>query len=153
MVIFWLKVLRGLAKNLCSQINWLIVLAYLHRIQFTPDLPPADLTGYLLSSGPETGEFTFQSGPIFNSLIPGDEINRAPAKVQAAMLKRWRKASHCRPKNLRPARLVFRRMATQTRIEQEGTYHCLKLTRSLPPYPEVEHPDMESARSCDSNPR
>ncbi len=57
-----------------------------HRIQFTPDLLPADLTGTDIFR-PETGEFTFQSGPIFNSLILADEINRAPAKVQAAMLE------------------------------------------------------------------
>lgn len=57
-----------------------------HRIQFTPDLLPADLTGSDVYR-PETGEFVFQSGPIFNALVLADEINRAPAKVQAAMLE------------------------------------------------------------------
>ncbi|MCQ6508043.1 AAA family ATPase, partial [Vibrio parahaemolyticus] len=57
-----------------------------HRIQLTPYLLPADLTGKDIFS-PETGEFTFQSGPILNSLILADEINRAPAKVHAAMLE------------------------------------------------------------------
>jgi MoxR-like ATPase len=92
-----------------------------HRIQFTPDLLPADLTGTDIFR-PETGEFTFQSGPIFNSLVLADEINRAPAKVQAAMLEAMAEKQITAGRNTYALPELFLVMATQNPIEQEGTY-------------------------------
>lgn len=92
-----------------------------HRIQFTPDLLPADLTGTDIFR-PETGEFTFQSGPIFNSLVLADEINRAPAKVQAAMLEAMAEKQITAGRNTYALPDLFLVMATQNPIEQEGTY-------------------------------
>jgi len=92
-----------------------------HRIQFTPDLLPADLTGTDIYR-PETGEFTFQSGPIFNSLILADEINRAPAKVQAAMLEAMAEKQITAGRKTYRLPELFLVMATQNPIEQEGTY-------------------------------
>ncbi len=95
--------------------------AEFHRIQFTPDLLPADITGTEIYR-PETGSFVFQQGPIFHNLVLADEINRAPAKVQSALLEAMaeRQVSIGRSTyNLPPLFLV---MATQNPIEQEGTY-------------------------------
>jgi len=92
-----------------------------HRIQFTPDLLPADITGTDIYR-PETGSFEFQKGPLFHNFILADEINRAPAKVQSALLESMAeyqitvgKASYTLPH-------PFMVMATQNPIEQEGTY-------------------------------
>ncbi|MGL6026169.1 MAG: AAA family ATPase [Vibrio sp.] len=92
-----------------------------HRIQFTPDLLPADLTGSDVYR-PETGEFVFQAGPIFNSLVLADEINRAPAKVQAAMLEAMAEKQISAGRQTYPLPELFLVMATQNPIEQEGTY-------------------------------
>lgn len=92
-----------------------------HRIQFTPDLLPADLTGTDVYR-PETGEFVFQSGPIFNSLVLADEINRAPAKVQAAMLEAMAEKQISAGRKTYRLPELFLVMATQNPIEQEGTY-------------------------------
>ena len=95
--------------------------AEFHRIQFTPDLLPADITGTEIYR-PETASFVFQQGPIFHHLVLADEINRAPAKVQSALLEAMaeRQVSIGRSTyNLPPLFLV---MATQNPIEQEGTY-------------------------------
>lgn len=92
-----------------------------HRIQFTPDLLPSDVTGSEIYR-PETGEFEFQKGPIFHNLVLADEINRAPAKVQSALLEAMgeRQVSvGMRTFALDP---LFMVMATQNPIEQEGTY-------------------------------
>ena len=115
-----------------------------HRIQFTPDLLPADLTGTDIFR-PETGEFTFQSGPIFNSLILADEINRAPAKVQAAMLEAMAEKQVTAGRKTYALPDLFLVMATQNPIEQEGTYPLpeAQLDRFLL-HLEVEYPDMES---------
>ncbi|CAH7017779.1 MoxR-like ATPase in aerotolerance operon [Vibrio chagasii] len=115
-----------------------------HRIQFTPDLLPADLTGTDIFR-PETGEFTFQSGPIFNSLILADEINRAPAKVQAAMLEAMAEKQVTGGRKTYALPDLFLVMATQNPIEQEGTYPLpeAQLDRFLL-HLEVEYPDMES---------
>ncbi|MEZ8457609.1 AAA family ATPase [Vibrio cyclitrophicus] len=115
-----------------------------HRIQFTPDLLPADLTGTDIFR-PETGEFTFQSGPIFNSLILADEINRAPAKVQAAMLEAMAEKQVTAGRKTYVLPELFLVMATQNPIEQEGTYPLpeAQLDRFLL-HLEVEYPDMES---------
>ncbi|MDF5591265.1 AAA family ATPase, partial [Vibrio parahaemolyticus] len=114
-----------------------------HRIQFTPDLLPADLTGTDIFR-PETGEFTFQSGPIFNSLILADEINRAPAKVQAAMLEAMAEKQVTAGSHTYSLPELFLVMATQNPIEQEGTYPLpeAQLDRFLL-HLEVEYPDAE----------
>ncbi len=115
-----------------------------HRIQFTPDLLPADLTGTDIFR-PETGEFTFQSGPIFNSLILADEINRAPAKVQAAMLEAMAEKQITAGRQTYQLPELFLVMATQNPIEQEGTYPLpeAQLDRFLlhlnVDYPDAEH--------------
>ncbi|MGQ9427406.1 AAA family ATPase [Gilvimarinus sp. F26214L] len=92
-----------------------------HRIQFTPDLLPADVTGTDIYR-PENGTFEFQPGPIFHNLVLADEINRAPAKVQSALLEAMaeRQISVGRKTYDLPA--LFMVMATQNPIEQEGTY-------------------------------
>ncbi|MEM7219101.1 MAG: MoxR family ATPase [Pseudomonadota bacterium] len=92
-----------------------------HRVQFTPDLLPSDITGTEIYR-PETGEFQFQPGPIFHNLLLADEVNRAPAKVQAALLEAMaeRQVSIGRETYALPA--LFLVMATQNPIEQEGTY-------------------------------
>lgn len=115
-----------------------------HRIQFTPDLLPADLTGTDIFR-PETGEFKFQAGPIFNSLILADEINRAPAKVQAAMLEAMAEKQITAGRKTYPLPDLFLVMATQNPIEQEGTYPLpeAQLDRFLlhlnVDYPDAEH--------------
>ena len=92
-----------------------------HRIQFTPDLLPADLTGTDIFR-PETGEFTFQPGPIFNSLVLADEINRAPAKVQSALLEAMQERQVTIGQQSFKLEDPFLVLATQNPIEQEGTY-------------------------------
>jgi len=92
-----------------------------HRIQFTPDLLPADITGTEIYR-PDTATFSFQQGPIFHNLVLADEINRAPAKVQSALLEAMaeRQVSIGRTSYALPD--LFLVMATQNPIEQEGTY-------------------------------
>ena len=92
-----------------------------HRIQFTPDLLPADITGTEIYR-PDTASFSFQQGPIFHNLVLADEINRAPAKVQSALLEAMaeRQVSIGRTSYRLPD--LFLVMATQNPIEQEGTY-------------------------------
>ncbi|MDT3719776.1 MoxR family ATPase [Pseudomonas oryzihabitans] len=92
-----------------------------HRIQFTPDLLPADITGTEIYR-PDTASFSFQQGPIFHNLVLADEINRAPAKVQSALLEAMaeRQVSIGRTSYALPE--LFLVMATQNPIEQEGTY-------------------------------
>ena len=92
-----------------------------HRIQFTPDMLPTDITGTEIYRA-EEGSFQFQKGPIFHNLILADEINRAPAKVQSALLEAMgeRQVSFGRQTFILPQ--LFLVMATQNPIEQEGTY-------------------------------
>ncbi|WNO60719.1 MoxR family ATPase [Rheinheimera sp. MMS21-TC3] len=92
-----------------------------HRIQFTPDLLPADLTGTDIYR-PETGQFEFQSGPLFHHIILADEINRAPAKVQSALLEAMAEKQVTVGRNTYPLPELFLVMATQNPLEQEGTY-------------------------------
>ena len=91
------------------------------RIQFTPDLLPGDVTGTDIFR-PQTGEFEFQPGPIFQNLVLADEINRAPAKVQAALLEAMAERQVSVGKTTYPLPPLFLVMATQNPIEQEGTY-------------------------------
>jgi len=92
-----------------------------HRIQFTPDLLPADITGTEIYRA-ATGQFEFQAGPIFHNLILADEINRAPAKVQSALLEAMAEGQVSVGKHTMAMEKLFMVMATQNPIEQEGTY-------------------------------
>ncbi len=95
--------------------------ANFHRIQFTPDLLPADVTGTDIYI-PEDSSFRFQPGPIFHNLLLADEINRAPAKVQSALLEAMAERQVSVGRKTYPLPKVFMVMATQNPIEQEGTY-------------------------------
>ena len=111
----------GLAKTRAVKALAHAVEADFQRVQFTPDLLPADLTGSDIYR-PEEGSFRFQRGPLFHNLILADEINRAPAKVQAALLEAMAERQisvGAATYSLPPLFLV---MATQNPIEQEGTY-------------------------------
>jgi MoxR-like ATPase len=92
-----------------------------HRLQFTPDLLPGDLTGTEMYR-PQTGEFQFQRGPIFHNLVLADEINRAPAKVQSALLEAMGERQISVGQVTYTLPRLFLVMATQNPIEQEGTY-------------------------------
>ncbi|RLV60354.1 MoxR family ATPase [Parashewanella curva] len=92
-----------------------------HRVQFTPDLLPADLTGTDIYRA-QTGAFEFEAGPIFHNLILADEINRAPAKVQSALLEAMAEGQVTVGKNSYKLPNLFLVMATQNPLENEGTY-------------------------------
>ncbi len=92
-----------------------------HRIQFTPDLLPADLTGTDIYRA-QTATFEFEAGPIFHNLILADEINRAPAKVQSALLEAMAEGQVTVGKHSYPLPELFLVMATQNPLENEGTY-------------------------------
>ena len=117
-----------------------------HRVQFTPDLLPADLTGTDIYR-PETGEFNFQRGPLFHNLILADEINRAPAKVQSALLEAMAERQITVGKRSYPLPPLFTVMATQNPIEQEGTYPLpeAQLDRFLL-HLELDYPDADTER-------
>ena len=91
------------------------------RVQFTPDLLPADITGSDIYR-PEQGNFEFQAGPLFHNLVLADEINRAPAKVQSALLEAMAERQVSVGGTTYPLPEMFMVMATQNPIEQEGTY-------------------------------
>lgn len=111
----------GLAKTRAVNALAQGVEASFHRIQFTPDLLPADLTGTDIYR-PETGQFEFQSGPLFHHLILADEINRAPAKVQSALLEAMAEKQITVGRHSYKLPELFLVMATQNPLEQEGTY-------------------------------
>lgn len=111
----------GLAKTRAIKILSSGIDSHFHRLQFTPDLLPADLTGTEIYRM-ETGSFEFQQGPLFHNLILADEINRAPAKVQAALLEAMAERQITVGKKTYPLPKFFLVMATQNPIEQEGTY-------------------------------
>jgi len=92
-----------------------------HRLQFTPDLLPADLIGTLIYN-PKSGDFTTRKGPIFANIILADEINRAPAKVQSALLEAMQERQVTIGDKTYPLDKPFLVMATQNPIEHEGTY-------------------------------
>ncbi|MBN2722793.1 MAG: AAA family ATPase [Deltaproteobacteria bacterium] len=111
----------GLAKTLTiSTLSTILDLKF-QRIQFTPDLLPADLIGTVIYK-PQTGEFSAKKGPIFANLILADEINRAPAKVQSALLEAMQEKQVTIGDETHPLKAPFLVMATQNPIEQEGTY-------------------------------
>ena len=115
-----------------------------HRIQFTPDLLPADLTGTDIYR-PEDGSFVFQAGPLFQNLVLADEINRAPAKVQSALLEAMAEGQVTVGRKTYQLPELFLVMATQNPIEQEGTYPLpeAQLDRFLM-HLEIDYPDAAS---------
>jgi len=111
----------GLAKTRAIKVLAEGIEANFHRIQFTPDLLPADLTGTEIYRQQE-GSFVFQQGPLFHNLVLADEINRAPAKVQSALLEAMAERQITVGKETYLLPDLFLVMATQNPIEQEGTY-------------------------------
>ncbi len=111
----------GLAKTRAIKALSDCIEADFQRIQFTPDLLPADLTGTEVYR-PADGTFVFQKGPLFNNLILADEVNRAPAKVQSALLEAMAEQQISVGHQTYPLPTPFMVMATQNPIEQEGTY-------------------------------
>jgi MoxR-like ATPase len=117
-----------------------------HRIQFTPDLLPSDLTGTDIFRQ-ETGEFIFEKGPLFHNLILADEINRAPAKVQSALLEAMAERQITVGKKTYPLPELFLVMATQNPLEQEGTYPLpeAQLDRFIM-HLELDYPNAETEK-------
>jgi MoxR-like ATPase len=111
----------GLAKTLTVRTLCDAIGAKFSRIQFTPDLLPADLVGTVIYNH-QKGEFTSKLGPIFANLVLADEINRAPAKVQSALLESMQERQVTIGDTTYPLKEPFVVMATQNPIEQEGTY-------------------------------
>lgn len=111
----------GLAKTRAIKVLGDGIDGDFHRVQFTPDLLPADLTGTEIYR-PQDGSFHFQQGPLFHNLVLADEINRAPAKVQSALLEAMAERQITVGKDTYQLPKLFLVMATQNPIEQEGTY-------------------------------
>lgn len=111
----------GLAKTLAVKALADVTSAMFKRIQFTPDLLPADLTGTMIYRR-QTGEFVPRKGPVFSNIILADEINRAPAKVQSALLEAMAENQVTIGEQTYPLPDPFFVMATQNPIEQDGTY-------------------------------
>jgi MoxR-like ATPase len=107
------RAIKSLAGHLESEFR---------RIQFTPDLLPSDITGSEIYIEQDGGQFRFQPGPIFGNLVLADEINRAPAKVQAALLEAMEERQVTVSGTRHPLPELFLVLATQNPIEQEGTY-------------------------------
>jgi len=134
----------GLAKTRAINVLSKGIQGDFHRVQFTPDLLPADLTGTEIYR-PQQGSFEFQKGPLFHNLILADEINRSPAKVQAALLEAMAERQITVGQATYPLPQLFMVMATQNPIEQEGTYPLpeAQLDRFLlhvkVDYPKAEH--------------
>ncbi len=136
----------GLAKTRAIKVLAESVEGDFHRLQFTPDLLPADLTGTDIYR-PQEGTFEFRKGPLFHNLILADEINRAPAKVQSALLEAMEERQISVGENTYPLEGLFMVMATQNPIEQEGTYPLpeAQLDRFLL-HVEVGYPTPEDER-------
>ena len=111
----------GLAKTLAVTTLAQALRAEFHRIQFTPDLLPADLVGTLIYE-PKSGDFRVRKGPIFANLVLADEINRAPAKVQSALLEAMQENQTTIGDESFPLPQPFLVLATQNPLEQDGTY-------------------------------
>jgi len=136
----------GLAKTMSVRVLAAAIQATFHRIQFTPDLLPADIIGTLIYS-PQDGKYHATKGPVFANLVLADEINRAPAKVQSALLEAMQERQVTLGGETMPLPSPFLVLATENPIEQEGTY----------PLPEaqvdrfmfkvmVDYPNMEEER-------
>jgi MoxR-like ATPase len=111
----------GLAKTLAIRTLAQGLQLSFHRIQFTPDLLPADVIGTQIYN-PRTGEFSVKKGPVFANLVLADEINRAPAKVQSALLEAMQEKQVTIGDHTYPLEQPFLVLATQNPLEQEGTY-------------------------------
>ncbi len=111
----------GLAKTLAVKTMAATIDAKFQRIQFTPDLLPSDLIGTMIYN-PKTFDFTVKHGPVFANIILADEINRAPAKVQSALLEAMQERQVTLGETTYPLPSPFLVLATQNPIEQEGTY-------------------------------
>ncbi len=111
----------GLAKTLAVQTLSEVMDLGFKRIQFTPDLLPADLVGTMIYRQ-ETGEFVARQGPLFTNIVLADEINRAPAKVQSALLEAMQERQITLGSSSYPLPAPFFVLGTQNPIEQEGTY-------------------------------
>jgi MoxR-like ATPase len=133
----------GLAKTLSIRTLAATIAAQFHRIQFTPDLLPADLIGTMIYNQ-RSGDFTVQKGPIFTNLLLADEINRAPAKVQSALLEAMQEKQVTIGGQTFPLPELFLVLATQNPIEHEGTYPLPEaqvdrfLLKLVVPYPEAD---------------
>jgi MoxR-like ATPase len=136
----------GLAKTRAIKVLAESIEGDFHRLQFTPDLLPADLTGTDIYR-PQEGTFEFRKGPLFHNLILADEINRAPAKVQSALLEAMEERQISVGQNSYALDDLFMVMATQNPIEQEGTYPLpeAQLDRFLL-HVEVGYPTKEDER-------
>ncbi|RUM51558.1 MAG: AAA family ATPase [Methylococcus sp.] len=136
----------GLAKTRAINVLSRGVDADFHRVQFTPDLLPADLTGTEIYR-PQDSSFTFQRGPLFHNLVLADEINRAPAKVQSALLEAMGERQITIGSSTYPLPDLYMVMATQNPIEQEGTYPLpeAQLDRFLL-YIRIDYPAAENER-------
>jgi MoxR-like ATPase len=136
----------GLAKTTAIKALAARIEADFHRVQFTPDLLPADLTGTDVLR-PATGAFEFEPGPLFHNLVLADEINRAPAKVQSALLEAIAERQVTIGRRSWPLPRLFLVMATQNPIEQEGTFPLpeAQLDRFLLHVP-VGYPQADSER-------
>ncbi|TAH34430.1 MAG: AAA family ATPase [Planctomycetota bacterium] len=111
----------GLAKSLAVQSLAAALGGSFRRIQFTPDLLPSDLVGTQVYN-PRSGEWTVREGPVFANFVLADEINRAPAKVQSALLEAMQERQVTLAGETRPLPAPFLVLATQNPVEQEGTY-------------------------------
>lgn len=136
----------GLAKTRAIRLLAEYIQGDFHRIQFTPDLLPADLTGTEVYR-PQDGSFVFHEGPLFNNLILADEVNRAPAKVQSALLEAMAERQITVGHTTYPMSEPFLVMATQNPIEQEGTYPLpeAQLDRFLL-HVTIDYPELEAER-------
>jgi MoxR-like ATPase len=148
----------GLAKTLSVKTLSGAIDTRFQRLQFTPDLLPADLLGTLVYN-PKEGTFTTKKGPIFSNIILADEINRAPAKVQSALLEAMQERQVTIGETTFPLDEPFLVLATQNPIEQEGTYplpeaqvdrFMLKLNVTYPTL-EEEHQIMKRMAVTDKN--
>jgi MoxR-like ATPase len=148
----------GLAKTLSVRVLSGAIKTKFQRLQFTPDLLPADLLGTLVYN-PKDGSFTTKKGPIFANIILADEINRAPAKVQSALLEAMQERQVTIGENTFPLDEPFLVLATQNPIEQEGTYplpeaqvdrFMLKINITYPSI-EEEHRIMKSMSFTNKN--
>ncbi|MCD6055494.1 MAG: MoxR-like ATPase [Gammaproteobacteria bacterium] len=137
----------GLAKTSAVKALAEVVESRFHRIQFTPDLLPGDLTGTDIYY-PQTGTFHFQEGPLFHNIVLADEINRAPAKVQSALLEAMAERQVTIGRKTYPLPSLFLVMATQNPIEQEGTYPLpeAQLDRFLM-YIKIGYPPLQAERA------
>jgi MoxR-like ATPase len=136
----------GLAKTRAIKVLSDSIEGDFHRLQFTPDLLPADLTGTEIYR-PQDGTFEFRKGPLFHNLILADEINRAPAKVQSALLEAMEERQITVGEKSYALSDLFMVMATQNPIEQEGTYPLpeAQLDRFLL-HVQVGYPSVEDER-------